>query len=103
MGRPEETAEPIWAGLLGGPGQSGRADASPLPEKLELAWTYSGENGETSGPSMAFQVTGPSAFFKNALYVPCRRGETAGLLKLALSDQPASPPKAAWFKPLAHS
>ncbi len=102
LGQPAKRAEPIWAGLLGGPGQSGRADASPLPERLELAWTYSGEDATTSGTSSGFQVTGAPALFKNALYVPGRRGETAGILKLALADELASPPTAAWFKPLAY-
>ena len=94
LGKPGKPPAPLWAGYLGGPGQSGRGDQSPLPEKLELAWTYTAK-----APDEDLQVTGPLAYLDGALYVPARRNRVPGLAKLKLAGTPAHPPEEAWFVP----
>ena len=109
LGNPGKPPEPVWAGYLGGPGQSGRADESPLPEKLEVAWSYPGPKGEGEAPAREgeapaepIQVTGPPAHLGGALYVPMRRGDLCGLAKLKLNADPSERAELAWFAPTAH-
>jgi len=92
VGSPGKPPEPVWAGYLGGPGQSGRADESPLPEKLDVAWTY-----VAGAPDEDLQVTGPLAFLDGALYVPARRNRLPGLAKLVLNSDPSKRATEAWF------
>ena len=92
VGKPGQAREPVWAGPLGGPGQSGRADRSVVPSRMKIAWSY------PAGDALPLhQVTGPLACHLRSLYVPFQSDEGASLARLDLSQNPGTRAKEAWF------
>ena len=91
MGKPGQAAEPLWAGNLGGPGQSGRADKSPFPNRLEQAWTYPKDAADDS-----YLLTVAPAYFDGSVFTAARSGGKHTLARLKLDKNPALPPSPAW-------
>ena len=90
----------LWSGALGGPGQSGWADGSPLPPAAEFAWRWPGED-ETQPPV----IRAPAAYRFGALYVGVASKARTGLAKLSIDRRAAAAaegqegPREQWFRP----
>lgn len=95
VGRPlGEKRRAVWAGHLGGPGRSGRADASPLAAAGSFAWRY-----PRQGDAPAIHA--PAAHLDGSLYVGLAGAGREGLARLVLPDKPragrGARPTEAWF------
>ena len=93
---------PVWAGPLGGPGEPGWADGSPLPAMGSLDWRYPKGAAATA-------VQAPVARVGGALYVAVADPDRTGLAKLVGRDEQDGTarsrdrnPVEAWFYPTAH-
>ncbi len=96
VGRPsEKAAVPLWAGSLGGPGESGWADGSPLGELGKRGWRYPAKTG-AAGAS----VGAPVAYLKGAVYTSVQDGERIGLAKIVQEKKRRrASAKEVWFYP----
>jgi len=76
MGYPADRERiPVWAGRLGGPGEAGWADGSPLPASGSLDWRYPKGTSNTA-------VRTPVARIEGAVYVAIADPQRTGLAKL---------------------
>ena len=114
IGRPQKRT-PIWAGALGGPGQSGWADRSQLSPQGAFNWRLPKDKevaeGATSAPALKNSVSAPAAYLEEekeqagrkvregVVYVGFQ-GERVGLAKLTLDRKTNRSPAENWFCPL---
>ncbi|MEI6211334.1 MAG: PQQ-binding-like beta-propeller repeat protein [bacterium] len=99
--------EPVWGGLLGGPGKSGWTDGSLLPERGAFSWRWPAESSdETAGATTTPAITSPLAYSTNNLLLAgCRNGGTNGVAAFVIARQvdgevkPVANAELAWFVP----
>lgn len=96
--RPE--APPLWAGRLGGPGRSGRADRSTLPARGAYGWRHP-EPPEDEDEPEKFSVSAPAAYLPGEkggrVYIGVNYEKRKGLACLALGEGPSGKPVEKWF------
>jgi len=90
-GQPGRRKPPIWSGRLGGPGEGGNIDGSPLPLTGTLAWQwpYSDDDAGTSDEAL---VQAPPAVLEGRILVPFAIGAKRGVACLPVEGDP----KAKW-------
>lgn len=93
LGKPGKRKEPVWSGYLGGSGLSGRADRSPIPSSMTVAWTLPAADAKSEKP-LTFGAA--PAYISGALYLPFTEGEQHGLMKLTVQEDGGKPAVEAW-------
>ena len=97
VGRPvAERAREVWGSALGGPGQSGWVDRSPLAPRSVFAWRYptdaaAGEEGDLP------EISTAPAYGGGALILGLK-GSRSGLVKLSIPEGRENPEEL-WFAP----
>jgi len=87
--------EPVWGGYLGGAGESGWSDHSPLPPRAVRLWSYPKASGGKKMP----RIHAPAASFEKALYVSFNAAGKTGLAKLVPAEQARQGATETWFYP----
>jgi len=82
-----EKKKPLWAGILGGPGNPGSIDGSPLPERGKFSWRYPASGADSAGSTERIGVTAPAACIEDAVYLPVSSGPQQGIVCLALEKK----------------
>lgn len=91
IGQPGEDSEKIWAGAGGGPGYSGKADTSAIPESLSEQWF-----------DESIAITGPIAYHNNAVYAPGVMESVPGVAKINLTESDSLDSRIEWFFSTKH-
>ena len=89
--------EPVWAGLLGGPGAPGQIDGGALPDKGVFAWRYPPRGDEDNSTVEKVSITGPCAGLADKLFVPAASASRQGLACLANDPKGRATPAEKWF------
>jgi len=89
--------EPVWAGLMGGPGGPGWIDGGALPEKGVFAWRYPPRPEEENSTTEKVSITGPSACLGENLFVPVASEAREGLACLVNDPKARQTPPERWF------
>jgi outer membrane protein assembly factor BamB len=89
--------EPVWAGLMGGPGSPGQVDGSALPDKGVFAWRYPPRSEEDNATVEKVSVTGPCASLVDKLFVPTASASRQGLACLLNDPKGRETPAEKWF------
>jgi len=82
-----EKKKPLWAGTLGGPGNAGSIDGSPLPERGMFSWRYPASGAGSAGSAERIGVTAPAACIEDTVYLPVSSGPQQGIVCLALEKK----------------
>ncbi|MDA1087576.1 MAG: PQQ-binding-like beta-propeller repeat protein [Verrucomicrobia bacterium] len=101
LGGPVVDETYLWAGAMGGEGQSGWVDGSFVPASVKFAWRYP-KTETTDTDAEATAITTPVACSTNALYVGMG-GARNGLAKVELTDNRRRPFTEAWFCAATHA
>ena len=100
LGGPMADEAFLWAGALGGNGESGWADGSLIPQGVKYAWSYPQKSSGANAAAATVITTAP-ACSTNAVYVGMG-GATKGLAKVALTGNRRNPYVEAWFCASTH-
>jgi outer membrane protein assembly factor BamB len=98
VGKPaDRSAEPIWAGPLGGPGKGGNIDGTPLHSHGTVLWQWPKLAGENAAPP---KITAPAAALGNRIFVPIADGDRKGIACLEVDPKKPDAPIERWFVPV---
>jgi len=90
---------PLWAGPLGGPGESGWSDQSPVPERYRFAWRHPKTDGTGDSEEPVPVPAGPVACVEDALLLALK-GKTAGVARLVPGKRSC---EQTWFHATTHA